>query len=124
MKLDFRVLRTFKTVGVQEDVIGKPATMLKKVVSEELQHRRVWEGNVSTDWTSVRVVDYDADTGKYITNDEGSYRIKQEPKILWVNEYADGRQWVYDNKTDALDDAARRNVIRVAVKYQEVLEES
>lgn len=50
--------------------------------------------------------------------------VKQhvEPKVLWVNEEADGIHVAYDSEEKASNCAAYSLVTRIAVKYQEVQE--
>lgn len=52
------------------------------------------------------------------------YRVKPEPKVIWVNEYKHGAVAVYKNKIDATTATTAGNygdMMRVAVKYQEVI---
>ncbi|WP_045736771.1 hypothetical protein [Xanthomonas sp. MUS 060] len=61
------------------------------------------------------------------------YRVKQEPRVIYVNEYSDGSIAPHDNMVSAdcmciheTAEEARRGandkVLRVAVKYREVIE--
>jgi hypothetical protein len=58
-----------------------------------------------------------------------NYRIKPpEPKVIYVNEYKNTSAFVHNTyvhttKDDALRYANNSNVVRKAVKYQEVIEE-
>ncbi len=49
------------------------------------------------------------------------FRIKPEPKVIWVNEYVDGEFYGYIAKDRALDQGNIQNTRR-AVKYIEVIE--
>ena len=49
------------------------------------------------------------------------YRIKPEPKEIWVNEYATGDPVVHSTEKDARK-CALPGVHRVAVRYREVIE--
>lgn len=49
-----------------------------------------------------------------------NWRIKPEPKVVWVNEYHDGYPVAYPTKDHAKLNATSF-AVRVAVKYQEVL---
>jgi hypothetical protein len=51
-----------------------------------------------------------------------NYRIKPEPKEIWVNEYSDGSNYGYDCRDNAIA-AARDDAARKAVRYREVIEE-
>lgn len=44
-----------------------------------------------------------------------------EPKVIWVNEYADGCHVAFESK-EAAGNANRTSITRIAVKYQEVKE--
>lgn len=50
------------------------------------------------------------------------YRIKPEPKELWVNEYGSGRGYGFPNADTAKKDAFH-TAVRVAVHYREVCDE-
>lgn len=50
------------------------------------------------------------------------YRVKPEPRVIWVNEYASEQAVVHDSKEMAEEDAADY-AVRVAVKYREVIGE-
>jgi hypothetical protein len=60
--MEFRILRSFKTVHSITEFIGKPAAMIKEEVSKKLQFRSQSE----LDWIDVPVIDFDEDTGEYI----------------------------------------------------------
>jgi len=49
------------------------------------------------------------------------YRIKPEPRTIWVNEYDGAAMFSYDSEYDATK-FATESTGRVAVKYQEVME--
>ncbi len=49
------------------------------------------------------------------------FRIKPEPKVIWVNEYTDGNHNAYRSKERAMNMSKNDNT-RVAVKYIEVIE--
>lgn len=69
------------------------------------------------DWRNIRSISPDASFNFGIYN----YRIKpEEPKVIWVNEY-DGYYVAHDDKDYAHKNSGN-NVIRAAVKYQEVIE--
>ena len=52
---------------------------------------------------------------------DSEYRIKPEPKTIWVNEYKSGNDGhPYQTKQAAINVAGSR-VARVAVEYQEVI---
>ena len=51
--------------------------------------------------------------------DTCEYRIKPEPKTIWVNEYDDDG-YIYNNEQNAKRSAAG-HALRVAVEYQEVV---
>ena len=42
-----------------------------------------------------------------------------EPKVIWVNEYGEGRHYAYDTEIQAKTEATK-STKRTAVKYQEV----
>jgi hypothetical protein len=48
------------------------------------------------------------------------YRVKPEPKVIWVNEYKSEHDICHGSKEGAEEDAAP-SCIRVAVEYREVL---
>jgi hypothetical protein len=48
------------------------------------------------------------------------YRVKPEPKVIWVNEYKSEFDVIRHSKEEAEEDAGSA-AIRVAVKYREVL---
>lgn len=50
------------------------------------------------------------------------YRIKPEPKEIWVNEYDDGSASAYNSEDKALY-AYNDGATRKAVRYREVIEE-
>ena len=50
-----------------------------------------------------------------------TYRIKPEPKVIWVNEY-NTEYTVYDSKEEAEECAC--NPVRKTIKYQEVIDEN
>ena len=49
-----------------------------------------------------------------------SYRIKLQPKIIYVNEYGDDMDAVHYSEQEAKEDSGC-GAIRVAVKYKEVI---
>lgn len=71
------------------------------------------EYSVDGEW-----VDLDPDDDEL--DSELKYREKPEPKVIYVNEYPDGSVAAYKDKARA-EKSFTRGVIRVAVKYQEVL---
>lgn len=74
-----------------------------------------WENIADDPWE-------DLDSGDIEFNQKGQeYRIKPEPKVIWVNEYPDGRQ-IFDNKESAEKWAFDKIAVRVAVKYVEIVE--
>jgi hypothetical protein len=50
------------------------------------------------------------------------YRVKPEPKEIWVNEYSDGSSYGYDCRDNAIA-ADPFGPLRKAVRYREVIEE-
>jgi hypothetical protein len=54
--------------------------------------------------------------------DNFRYRVKPEPKEIWVNEYSDGRKYSYDCRDNAISGAGK-TPSRKAVRYREVIEE-
>ena len=67
-----------------------------------------WHDGVKQGFQSIDVVSY-------------NWRIKPEPKVLWVNEYSNHLSpGVHLTEASAKANASH-NVARVAVKYQEVL---
>lgn len=67
-----------------------------------------WHDGVKQGFQSIDVVSY-------------NWRIKPEPKVLWVNEYSNHLgPGVHLTEASAKANASY-NVVRVAVKYQEVL---
>lgn len=51
------------------------------------------------------------------------YRIKPEPKVIWVNEYDDDSYTVHSSKEDAIKTGRLfTDFERLAVKYVEVME--
>ena len=53
--------------------------------------------------------------------DVHSYRIKPEPKVIWANEYVGGWGYFYSSREGAKEMASEA-ATRIAVKYQEVVE--
>lgn len=49
------------------------------------------------------------------------WRIKPEPKIIWVNEYPNNLRPILHTTEAAAKQSASTDAVRVAVKYQEVL---
>ena len=45
-------------------------------------------------------------------------KVHTEPKVIWVNEYADGVHIAFETK-EATKNAAEENPLRIAVKYVE-----
>jgi hypothetical protein len=59
--------------------------------------------------------------------DKYNYRIKPEPKTIWVNEYDDGFTpdlMAYRTKPQADDYADKERPRHIAVEYREVIKES
>ena len=56
------------------------------------------------------------------SNNPKNYRIKSEPKEIWVNEYSDGSKGLYADAALALAYSGA-SVTRKAVRYREVLED-
>jgi len=52
--------------------------------------------------------------------DPAFYRIKPEPRRIWVNEYASGNGIEYHTKEEAISNALP-NIVRIAVEYVEVI---
>lgn len=46
------------------------------------------------------------------------YRVKPEPKVIWVNEYKDGDGYGHTTRKNA-EEASRDQHIRIAVRYVE-----
>ena len=67
-----------------------------------------WHDGVKQGFQSIDVVSY-------------NWRIKPEPKVLWVNEYSNPLSPVAHLTEASAKANASNNVVRVAVKYQEVL---
>lgn len=67
----------------------------------------------NNEWNDMDVVSFSADPHKY--------RIKPEPRVLYVNEYTSGYHLGYSNKSQADRDAVA-GYLRKAVKYIEVVE--
>lgn len=67
-----------------------------------------WHDGVKQGFQSIDVVSY-------------NWRIKPEPKVLWVNEYSNHLSPGVHSTEAAAKANASHNVVRVAVKYQEVL---
>ena len=67
-----------------------------------------WHDGVKQGFQSIDVVSY-------------NWRIKPEPKVLWVNEYSNHLSPGVHSTEAAAKANASNNVVRVAVKYQEVL---
>jgi hypothetical protein len=74
-----------------------------KPVQYRLAEGKKWSTVVSPTWTWF-----------------GDYRLKPEPKIVYINEYYNVRS-VWDSEIEARE-AAGQHVLRVAVKYAEVVE--
>ena len=53
---------------------------------------------------------------------ECDYRVKPEPKVLWVNEYKDGDGYGHATRKNA-EEASRDQHTRIAVRYVEMPEE-
>lgn len=53
------------------------------------------------------------------------YRIKPEPKVIWVNEYEDGTGSAYTSRDQAVNESENfsEQPERTAVKYVEVMDE-
>lgn len=49
------------------------------------------------------------------------WRIKPEPKVIWVNEYPGNRISIPHLTESAAKQSAASDAVRVAIKYQEVL---
>lgn len=64
--MEFRFVRSFKTMPVITEHYGAPAQMVKQEVSKVLQVRASEE----CDWVDIPVVDFDEDTGQYIELEE------------------------------------------------------
>lgn len=53
---------------------------------------------------------------------ECDYRVKPEPKVLWVNEYKNGSGYGHTTRENA-EGVARESHTRIAVRYVEMPEE-
>ena len=75
-----------------------------------------------TNWKDANPTWYDAVKRGNQSIDVACYnwRIKPEPKVIWVNEYQDGYAVGYSSECTAIKAAAASQFRRVAVKYQEV----
>lgn len=49
------------------------------------------------------------------------YRIKPEPREIWVNEWADGKR-IFDSHGDASLHAMQYPIVRSTTRYREVIE--
>lgn len=49
------------------------------------------------------------------------YRIKPEPREIWVNEWADGKR-IFDSQNDASLHAMQYPLVRSTTRYREVIE--
>lgn len=49
------------------------------------------------------------------------YRIKPEPRDIWVNEWADGKR-IFDSQNDASLHAMQYPLVRSTTRYREVVE--
>lgn len=67
-----------------------------------------WHDEVKQGFQSI-------DVGRY------NWRIKPEPRVVWVNEYPDNQSKIAHFTEAAAKASASTSVVRVAVKYQEVL---
>ena len=47
-----------------------------------------------------------------------NFRLRREPKVIWVNEYAGGERVLHSSKERAIK-LATMNVVRTAVRYVE-----
>ncbi len=73
-------------------------------------------------WRPTMVLDWkDVDSPEFNNFIAAAFRIKPEPKVIWVNEYVDGEFYGYIDKDRALDQGNIQNTRR-AVKYIEVIE--
>lgn len=53
---------------------------------------------------------------------QSDYRIKPQPKVIWVNEYEDGDNYGYDTLEGAKDNISPEHA-RTLIKYVEVMED-
>ena len=72
--------------------------------------------DADTDWHDrVKAGDYPIKVGDY------NWRIKPEPKVIWVNEYSGNSNPIAHFTEDSAKLGAANDAVRIAVKYQEVV---
>lgn len=56
------------------------------------------------------------------TMDPSNYRIKPEPREIWVNEWKPGGKVVFDSPEEAAEHAKRYGIGHITTRYREVIE--
>ena len=83
------------------------------VIQAHMDGKEIQATNSAGGWSDARFPRWD-----FIRQ---GYRIKPEPKTIWVNEYDNRGKYIYGSKR-AAESMAGEDVSRIAVKYQEVIE--
>lgn len=78
---------------------------------QALAEGRVIQGNCGGEWKDD---DYPS-----FSSPPNYYRIKPEPREVWVNEYPSGVQYVWSNETQARENVGEAGITR---RYREVIE--
>lgn len=78
---------------------------------QALADGRVVQGKFLDGWRDLNVVSFDMDAC--------CYRIKPEPRDVWVNEYPSGVQYVWSTETKARENVGEAGITR---RYREVIE--
>lgn len=79
---------------------------------QALAEGKVIQYKYSDGWDDAQELDFGSDPSRY--------RIKQEPRRIWMNEYASGNGIEYHTKEEAISNALP-NIVRIAVEYVEVI---
>lgn len=84
---------------------------------------------IITAFADGKVIEWKNSDGVWVVADSpgfsynpNNYRIKREPKEIWVNEYSDGSRGLYADAALALAYTGS-SATRKAVRYREVLED-
>lgn len=95
---------------ITQELIDQAAMIANAKVGDELEE-------------SVRSGSFRSPIGAVVLNSTFyTYRIKPQPRTIWVNEYPSGGRYTYKSKKEAIDMAAGCRPERTAVEYREVIE--